>query len=162
MNNAKLSILLKLSIILIGVCGLSICVLWYPYSISLTSVGSIMHGTVNTTMFWCQLSFYWATSIPCFYILVMCWKIVNKFRTQDTIFEIKFSNDFMKISKILLIDNGLFFIGNIVFVCLGWNVFAILYLMLSVICIAICVAMYFLAKIINDGIKYKEESDGTI
>ena len=162
MNNAKLSVLLKISIILIGVCGLSICALWYPFSIYYTPDVSIWDGIVSETMFWCQLSFYWATSIPCFYILVKCWKIVDKFRTHDTIFEIKVANDFMKIAKILLIDNALFFVGNVIFICLRWNVFAVLYLILSIVCIAICVSMYFLAKIINDGIKYKEESDGTI
>lgn len=163
MDSTKINIVLRISIIIIALCGVAMCAFWYPFSVSLTTI-----GTVNATptleqniKIWAQLSFYWITSIPCFFVLVLMWFITIIFKKEGF-----FSGRVIKIARIeiltLLVDLAIFLIGNIVFVILGWNNFAIIYFLITVIGLVVVGLLCLFINIIKKGIQMQEEIEGTI
>lgn len=163
MNSNKITIVLRISIIIIALCGAVMCAFWYPFSISLTAIG-VTNATPTleqTIKFWVQLVFYWFVSIPCFFILALLWYMSVIFNKEGF-----FSEKIIKATKIeiitLLIDLAIFLIGNIVFAILGWNDFAIIYYLITVIGLVVVGFFYVFIYIIKKGIQMKEEIEGTI
>lgn len=163
MNSNKITIVLRISIIIIALCGSVMCAFWYPFSISLTAIGvtNVTPTLEQTIKFWVQLVFYWFVSIPCFFILALLWYMSVIFNKEGF-----FSKKIIKATKIeiitLLIDLAIFLIGNIVFVILGWNDFAIIYYLITVIGLVVVGLFYVFIYIIKKGIQMKEEIEGTI
>ena len=151
------------SIVIIALCGLTVCALWYPYSFSLIKIGLLGSELSELTSIqsWGLLSFYWAVSIPCFVILIIAWKISVYIKTEQ-LFTIKVANMIKLCALILLIDLGIFLIGNIIFLLLKINDFAIIYFFLIigglVLSILLSVLSYYVAK----AAELKEISDGTV
>ena len=163
MNSNKITIVLRISIIIIALCGAVMCAFWYPFSISLTAIG-VTNATPTLEQiikFWVQLVFYWLVSIPCFFILALLWYMSVIFKKEGF-----FSEKIIKATKIeiitLLIDLAIFLIGNIVFAILGWNDFAIIYYLITVIGLVVVGLFYVFIYIIKKGIQMKEEIEGTI
>lgn len=153
----------RFSIVIIELCGLTVCALWYPYSFSLIKIGLLGSELSELTSIqsWGLLSFYWAVSIPCFVILIIAWKISVYIKTEQ-LFTIKVANMIKLCALILLIDLGIFLIGNIIFLLLKINDFAIIYFFLIigglVLSILLSVLSYYVAK----AAELKEISDGTV
>ena len=153
----------RFSIVIIALCGLTVCALWYPYSFSLIKIGLLGSELSELTSIhsWGLLSFYWAVSIPCFVILIIAWKISVYIKTEQ-LFTIKVANMIKLCALILLIDLGIFLIGNIIFLLLKINDFAIIYFFLIigglVLSILLSVLSYYVAK----AAELKEISDGTV
>lgn len=153
----------RFSIVIIALCGLTVCALWYPYSFSLIKIGLLGSELSELTSIqsWGLLSFYWAVSIPCFVILIIAWKISVYIKTEQ-LFTIKVANMIKLCALILLIDLGIFLIGNIIFLLLKINDFAIIYFFLIigglVLFILLSVLSYYVAK----AAELKEISDGTV
>ena len=153
----------RFSIVIIALCGLTVCALWYPYSFSLIKIGLLGSELSELTSIqsWGLLSFYWAVSIPCFVILIIAWKISVYIKTEQ-LFTIKVANMIKLCALILLIDLGIFLIGNIIFLLLKINDFAIIYFFLIigglVLSILLSVLSYYVAK----GAELKEIGDGTV
>ena len=143
MSKRSLSILSKLTIIVIAICGLCICGFVYPFLVSLNGLGE-----GSEIIMWCELIFYWSSSIPCFAILVLAWIVASTFSTE--LFTGKNARLF-KISAILLLSDAIYFlIGNIVFALLGYNPFAILFFFLVVTALSLSLALgaagYYIAR----------------
>lgn len=153
----------RFSIVIIALCGLTVCALWYPYSFSLIKIGLLGSELSELTSIqsWGLLSFYCAVSIPCFVILIIAWKISVYIKTEQ-LFTIKVANMIKLCALILLIDLGIFLIGNIIFLLLKINDFAIIYFFLIigglVLSILLSVLSYYVAK----AAELKEISDGTV
>ena len=153
----------RFSIVIIALCGLTVCALWYPYSFSLIKIGLLGSELSELTSIqsWGLLSFYWAVSIPCFVILIIAWKISVYIKTEQ-LFTIKVANMIKLCALILLIDLGIVLIGNIIFLLLKINDFAIIYFFLIigglVLSILLSVLSYYVAK----AAELKEISDGTV
>ena len=153
----------RFSIVIIALCGLTVCALWYPYSFSLIKIGLLGSELSELTSIqsWGLLSFYWAVSIPCFVILIIAWKISVYIKTEQ-LFTIKVANMIKLCALILLIDLGIFLIGNIIFLLLKINDFAIIYFFLIigglVLSILLSVLSYYVAK----AAELKEVSVGTV
>lgn len=163
MTAKSLSFWVRFSIVIIALCGLTVCALWYPYSFSLIKIGLLGSELSELTSIqsWGLLSFYWAVSIPCFVILIIAWKISVYIKTEQ-LFTIKVANMIKLCALILLIDLGIFLIGNIIFLLLKINDFAIIYFFLIigglVLSILLSVLSYYIAK----AAELKEISDGTV
>ena len=67
-----------------------------------------------------------------------------------------------RIIFILLIDLFIFLIGNVVFLLLKWNDFAIIYFMITVLGLVFICFLYVGIIIIKKGIELKEDLEGTI
>lgn len=163
MDSTKINIVLRISIIIIALCGVAMCAFWYPFSVSLTTMGTVNAAPTleQNIQIWAQLSFYWLVSIPCFFVLVLMWYFTTALKKEGF-----FSNKVIKIIRIeiltLLVDVVIFLIGNIVFVILGWNDFAIIYFLITVIGLVVVGLLYVFINIIKKGIEMQEEIEGTI
>lgn len=163
MNTKRITIIFRIAIIAIGLCGLLICALWYPFSISLTTMGisTATPTTEQSIRIWTQLVFYWAVSVPCFLILIFTWKVSSALKKGEL-----FSNKIVRLINLeismLLIDLLVFLIGNIVFILLKWNDFAIVYFMITVIGLVVVSLFWIALYVIKRGIEMQEEIEGTI
>ena len=153
MTTKKLSVLLKGGIIVFGVCGILICVLWYPYSIGLTAKNSVEK--------WTQIAFYWLVSIPCFAVLWYAWKLADAVK-KDEVFTKRVANLVKCSMQILFIDICVFLVGNIVFACLGWNELMFVYIGLGAIGLVETSVLLVIAHYIEQAAILREEMEGTI
>ena len=163
MNAVKLSSLLKCAIIALGLCGFLICAAWYPFSISLSVMGVVpAEPTISQSIeMWSQLSFYWAVSIPCFIVLIMAWKTAREVKA-DRAFTPKVAGLIKKSAVLLIVDIVVFVIGNIVFLALRWNDFAIVYFILAAIGLVVVSVLFALFHFLMKAIKLKDETEGLI
>lgn len=153
----------RCSIVIIALCGLTVCALWYPYSFSLIKIDLTYAKLceLTTAQSWGLLSFYYAVSIPCFAILIIAWKISSNIKTEQ-LFTSKVAKMIKLCAVILLIDLGVFFIGNIIFLVLKINDFAIIYFFLVIAGVVLSVFLSVLSHYVAKAAELKELSDGTI
>lgn len=163
MNTFKLSLLVKGAIIALGLCGLFMCVVWYPFSISLSAMGvvSANPSLSQNIELWTQLIFYWVVSVPCFIVLIFAWKITGSIK-NDEVFSYKVINIIKKSATLLVIDIVVFLVGNIIFLAVGWNDFAIVYFMIAVVGLVIVSVLLTLSHFAEKAVELKEETEGLI
>ncbi|MDE6473567.1 MAG: DUF2975 domain-containing protein [Clostridia bacterium] len=165
MNDKKVAWLLRVAIIIVGLFGITVCAFWWPFSISLSAIGidkSLASITGEQMVeFWLQFAFYQAASLPCFVILVFAWLVTNRI-SKGQFFALSTAK-FINISALMLyIDLGIFLIGNLVFMFLNWNTFAIMYYFLAAIGFAVAICMSIIAYFVKRSAELKEETEGII
>ena len=143
MSKHSLTVLSRITIIVIALCGICICGFVYPFLVSLNGLGE-----GSELIMWCELAFYWSSSLPCFAILVLAWLVASTFDTE--LFTRRNARLF-KVSAILLLSDAIYFlIGNIVFAILGYNPFAILFFFLVITALSVSLALgaagYYVAR----------------
>lgn len=166
MNDKFLIMLCRISIIFIFFVGLCVCFWWYPFSISFSIFGitsreisSLVYANQTQAIaFWSQLIFAWLIAIPCFSALVLVFKSVG-YAKCNQFFTKKNAGFFRVIAVMLFIDFMLYITGNIVFMFLGWNPFALLYFVIGVLGIIFALACYFAYRYIDKAASLKEEMD---
>lgn len=146
MTNLKI---IRINLIIIAVIGLLICGIWYPFSISL---GSWINGITNTPSY-IQLIFYWGCSIPCFVILFLLYKVTL---TKGNILN-SFITNLNTSKKILTISLIIFLIGNIFFMVLNQNDFAVLYFIITLLGVAVVSIFNILINSIKYVVSLEEE-----
>jgi len=153
----------RCAIVIIALCGVTVCALWYPFSFSILKVGLISAdlSALTTAQSWVSLAFYWAASVPCFAILAIAWKISARLKT-GRLFTEEVAKMISLCAKILLIDLGVFFIGNAVFLLLNMNDFAIAYFLLIAGGAALTVFLFVLSRYVYKAARLQELSDGTV
>lgn len=163
MKSSLIAVLVRVVIVVLAACGIAICALWYPFSISLSVMGVVeaVPTVTQNIQLWTQLIFYWLVSLPCFTILFMAWLMTNSMKNEA------FFNDrnvkLARISAIILfVDLAVFLIGNIVFVILGWNEYAIIYFILSTIGLGIAILIKVFEQYLKKSVKMQEETEGLI
>lgn len=163
MTTKSLFFWVRCSIVIIALCGLTVCALWYPYSFSLIKIGltNSKLSELTTIQSWGLLSFYWAVSIPCFAILIIAWKISAHIKTEQ-LFTSKVAKMIKLCALILLIDLGAFFIGNIIFLLLKINDFTIIYFFLIIGGLVLSVFLSVLSHYVAKAAELQEISDGTV
>ncbi|MDE6210973.1 MAG: DUF2975 domain-containing protein [Clostridia bacterium] len=165
MNDKKVAWLLRTAIIIVGLFGLTVCAFWWPFSISLSTMGvdsSLSSLTdAQTAEFWSQFAFYMAVSLPCFAILVIAWIVTNRIHNGQ-FFALSTAKLINIAALILYIDLGVFLIGNLVFMFLEWNTFAIIYYFLAAIGFAVAICMSIIAYFVKRSAELKEETEGIV
>ena len=163
MTTKSLLFWVRCAIVIIALCGITVCALWYPYSFSIINIDLTATdlSELTTVQGWGLLSFYWAVSIPCFAILIIAWKISASIKTEQL-----FTNKTAKMIKIcaliLLVDSSVFLIGNVVFLLLKMNDFAIIYFFLIMGGLVLSVLLSALSHYVAKAAELQELSDGTI
>lgn len=153
----------RCSIVIIALCGLTVCALWYPYSFSLFKIGltSSELSELTAAQSWGLLSFYWLVSVPCFAILFFAWKISANIKTER-LFTVQVARRIKICALILLTDSGVFFIGNVIFLLLKINDFAIIYFFLVIGGLILSVFLSALSHYVAKAAELQEFSDGTV
>ena len=158
MTEKALCFWVRCAIVAMAICGVCVCIFWYPYSVSLTT--EKIQGA-KTAAYWLQLTFYWLISLPCFAILFIGWKITTEMKSGSLFLETN-AKAVKTAVQILFTDIAVFLIGNVIFLFLGWNVFAFVYLFIAVIGLIIGVFMAILSHYLYKAAELQEECEGTI
>lgn len=163
MSNKAISILVRLMIAVTFLIGIGICILWYPFSISLTAVGVVNETLTKSQLieFWTQLIFYWCVSLPCFAVLIISWKMPI-FKDLEALCSFKDVKRLKIISYILFADCAVFLIGNLIFLLLKWNDFALVYLAIFIVGIIIAFIFTALAHYAERAAIMREENESYI
>lgn len=163
MTNKYLATVSRCCIVIIALCGLAVCAFWYPFSISLTTVGVVpAQPTLEQNIeFWTQLAFYWLTSAPCFVILLFMWIVTNNI-LRNKFFSKQTTQIIKNCVLILSIDLAVFFVGNVLFSILQWNDFAILYFIIALIGLALVGFAVVMYHYVLQAVTLKEEMELTV
>lgn len=110
---------------------------------------------------WLEIVFYWVCSLPCFFVLVLAWKITSSFK-QGKFFETGSARDISISGWILGVDGLLFIIGNILVYFLKPNGQEFFYLFLGVT--AVCLGIFFivLADYMKKAIALKQDNEAIV
>lgn len=163
MKPVTLAKIAKGSIITFSLIGIIICGFWYPFSISLTTIG--ITDTAPTSQqivrFWVQLIFYWVVSVPCFFVLILFWKISTAIR-YDSVFDNRVSNQIKRCAIILFSDVVVFFVGNSIFAIWKWNSFLLVHFIIGIIGLLFAGFLVILSYYVKKAANLQEMVDGTI
>lgn len=163
MKNSMLAVLVRVVIVVIATCGILVCAFWYPFSISLSVMGVVETEptAAQNIQLWTQLVFYWVVSIPCFAILVLAWLMTNSMK-KEAFFKEK-NVKLTKISAIILFaDLVAFLIGNVVFLILEWNDYAIIYFILFAIGLGGAILIKVFEQYLKKAVQMQEDTEGLI
>ncbi|MDR1094033.1 MAG: DUF2975 domain-containing protein [Clostridiales bacterium] len=155
MSSKSLCFWVRCAIGMIAVCGLCVCAAWYPLGTSFSAL------VASDLAAWCMLAFFWLTSLPCFFILVLSWKISAAIKTGD-FFTARVAKLIKSSALILFIDLGAFFIGNLVFALLQVNVWALAYFFLTIAGLVTAIFMSVLSHYVAKAAELRDLNEGTI
>ena len=158
MTGKALCFWVRCAIIAIAVCGLCVCVVWYPIITELN-----VPLNVEKMQFWAQLVFYWLASLPCFWILIMGWRVTKAIK-EDRLFTNETAKIVKTATQILFIDIAVFFIGNLALLLLKWAWWgiAIIHLFFLIAGLVVGIFMAILSHYLYKAAELQEESEGTI
>ena len=163
MKNTAMSLMVKTCVVLVALLGVLICAFWYPFILSLLTVGpvDVVPTPEQELQFYSMLAFHWITSIPCFIILLLIWQIADDIK-RDTVFHVKTVRRFRGIVCILFVDLIIFIIGNIASFMIGWNDLALAYLCLAVVGLVIMCGFAIASHYVMKATALKEELEGVV
>ncbi len=115
MNQRSLSRWLKAVILGIGICG----IVFYGGVLPAAglNIAAYEQGAFDYC-FWPWLIFLWCSGIPCYGVLVLCWKIAGNIG-RDRSFTVENARAFRMIAYLAAGDGLFFFAGNIVLLFLN-------------------------------------------
>ena len=159
MSQAKLSRSLKIILAGVGVCGIIV------YFAILPTIGADLRDSYPefAGWHWPWMVFLWCTSIPCFLVLALGWKIAANIGA-DRSFSAENARLLQRIAWLAAGDTAFFFTGNVVFLFLNMNHPWILLASL-LICfagVAVTVAAVCLSHLVQKAADLQEQSDLTI
>lgn len=161
MNEKYLSILMRCAILLIGFCGVAICIFWVPVGVSGWLVRDTTWTELQTVEFWVQFAFQWLVSLPCFWLLLLAWRVTADMR-NGRLFVMQNSLRTKQAACVLTMDLLVFLVGHTVFALLQWNQLYILYCFAAVIGLVLVMLLSILSHYLYRAAELQEESDGTI
>lgn len=126
--------------------------------------GNMLAGCPDFTVcFWSWLLFLWATGIPFYAALVLCWRIVSSVGAGDS-FTRKNAERFNRISYLAAFDTIFFFVGDIIFYLLDMShpIFLLLSLIVVFIGVSVAVVSAVLSRLVQKAADLQEQSDFTI
>lgn len=160
MRKSTILIISQVGIIIFALAGIAMCAA-YPFMIAMTTGLMFRPDASEYSVFYIQLIFYWLTSLPCFFILGIAWKITNLVKT-DEIFSKKTAR-LLKISAVILFCDILaFLIGNLIFLFLEWNGFAIVHFTISTVGVVVALFLLVMMHFVESASLLKEETEGII
>ena len=159
MKKKSLSNWLKAIIIGMGFIGLVF------YGLVVPALGNdlVSHYPEYNDAYYLWVVFLWLTAIPCYIVLYLAWKISANIG-KDNSFSKENAVCMKYISMLAAGDSIFFFIGNIVYLVIGFNHPSVVLASLVIVFIgvSIAVAAAVLSHLILKAAQLKEENDLTI
>ena len=159
MKKKSLSNWLKAIIIGMGFIGL----VFYGAVVPALGNDLVSHYPEYNDAYYLWVVFLWLTAIPCYIVLYLAWKISANIG-KDNSFSKENAVCMKYISMLAAGDSIFFFIGNIVYLVIGFNHPSIVLAALVIVFIgvSIAVAAAVLSHLILKAAQLKEENDLTI
>ena len=159
MKQKSLSNWLKAIIIGMGFIGLAF------YGVVVPALGNdlVSHYPEYNDAYYLWVVFLWLTAIPCYIVLYLAWKISANIG-KDNSFSKGNAVCMKYISMLAAGDSIFFFIGNIIYLVIGFNHPSVVLAALVIVFIgvSIAVAAAVLSHLILKAAQLKEENDLTI
>ena len=159
MKQKSLSNWLKAIIIGMGFIGLAF------YGVVVPALGNdlVSHYPEYNDAYYLWVVFLWLTAIPCYIVLYLAWKISANIG-KDNSFSKENAVCMKYISMLAAGDSIFFFIGNIIYLVIGFNHPSVVLASLVIVFIgvSIAVAAAVLSHLILKAAQLKEENDLTI
>ena len=159
MKKKSLSNWLKAIIIGMGFIGLVF------YGVVVPALGNdlVSHYPEYNDAYYLWVVFLWLTAIPCYIVLYLAWKISDNIG-KDNSFSKENAVCMKYISMLAAGDSIFFFIGNIIYLVIGFNHPSVVLAALVIVFIgvSIAVAAAVLSHLILKAAQLKEENDLTI
>ena len=158
-------LIIRAALVLIFLFGIFICVYWYPSNASV-SAGLVLYRPEEIpfnalVIYWSQLAFYWAVSIPCFIVVILGFK-GTMIAGKEGEFSLNTAKLLFKMALILFIASIAFIIGTAVFGILEWNYFSSLYYAIGGVGVGLSGFLYIAYKFMFKVSKIKEDSDSIL
>ena len=159
MTSKTLRILVRVSAVVIAICGSVACFYFLP------SFGRELVNRLpeSAYFYYPWLIFLWVAAAPCFALLVLIWKL-STITKRENVFTLKTARMVKTYAIILYCDVFFFVAGNIIFLILGMN--HIIVLLLSVIIavfgLALAVLVAVLSRYLTKAAALQEEVNNTI
>lgn len=163
MTSKALCFWVRFAIIMIAVCGIGICAIWYPASFSLIDVGFITANLSGLTpiQIWPQLILLWAAALPCFFVLYLVWQISTAVKNEE-FFTFKSAKIIKLIAHILFINLAVFLTGNIIFLILKINDFAFFNFIIIICALVLAIFVSVFSHYVAKAADLKEINEGTV
>jgi len=160
MTQKSLSRWLKAVFLGIGICGL---VLYFSV-LPVMGLNIVAYEDgYYAQCFWPWLIFLWASAVPCYMVLVQCWKIARNIG-KDLSFSMENAKAFRTIAWFAAGDSLFFFLGNIVllFVNCSHPGIALGSMLVVFAGVAVSIAAAGLSHLVQKAASLQEQSDLTI
>ena len=140
-------------------CGIVIYGVMFP----VIGVNMINDYPEFSNWFYPWLIFLWLTSIPCFSVLFLLWKILDNIKNNN-IFSYENARKLKYNSRITIVDTVFFLIGNNVFLVLNMSHPAVLLCSLIIVFAGISISVVFeaLSRLAEKAAQLQEENNLTI
>lgn len=161
MKDRHFCFLMRLAILLITLCGILVCVFGVSIGILEWNFTPQFFTKLNKPELIIQYVFQWIVSLPCFWIMFICWLITNDMREGKLFSKVNVT----RISRSLLtlaIDIIVYVIGYATFAVLGWNKLLVLHLFVAVVGLIFVIALSVISHYLYRATQLQEESDLTI
>lgn len=160
MRQKSLSNWLKFIILGVGICGLVIYLLVVPM---LGQTVAAAEDGLFDRLYWPWLVLIWVTALPCYAALAFGWIIAVNIG-KDRSFSVENARLLKWISGLAAGDAAFFFLGNILYLFLGWSHPGVTLLSLIVVFVgvAISVAAAALSHLVMKAALLQEQSDLTV
>ena len=159
MSSKMLSILMRISVIAMAVCGLFLI----GYLVPVLGASLATEYPEFSSWYLPWLIFLSVISIPCFAVLIFVWLVADAVQSEE-VFTVRTAS-WIKVSAILIFaDTVLFFVGNIIFWFIGLSHPTVLLasLILDIFAITLAVLAATLSRYLTKAALLQEESEGTI
>lgn len=160
MRQKALSNWIKFIIIGVGICGLVVYLMVVPM---LGQTVAAAEDGVFDHLYWPWLVLIWVTALPCYAALAFGWIIAVNIG-KDRSFSVENARLLKWISGLAAGDAAFFFIGNVLYLFLGWSHPGVTLLSLIVVFVgvAISVAAAALSHLVMKATLLQEQEDLTI
>ena len=160
MRQKSLSNWLKFIVVGVGICGLVIYLMVVPM---LGQTIAASEDGFYDRLYWPWLLLIWVTALPCYAALAFGWIIAVNIG-RDRSFSVENARLLKWISGLAAGDAAFFFVGNILYLLLGWSHPGITLLCLIVVFVgvAISVAAAALSHLVMKAALLQEQSDLTV
>lgn len=160
MRQKALSNWLKFIIVGVGICGLVVYLMVVPM---LGQTVAVAEDGVFDHLYWPWLVLIWVTALPCYAALAFGWIIAVNIG-KDRSFSVENARLLKWISGLAAGDAAFFFLGNILYLFLGWSHPGVTLMCLIVVFVgvAISVAAAALSHLVMKAAMLQEQSDLTI
>lgn len=161
MNGKNLCFWMRLSVILLALCGICICVFWYPFSRLLFNSEAGTPDAPGEAGLWAHRTLLWVAAIPCFVVLGLAWKVASAIG-QDQAFTTLTAKTIRTAARILFVDSMGYLVLNLALLPLGGFLFMGVHFFFILVGLVISVLAAILSHLVQKAALIREENEGTI
>ncbi|MBQ9113139.1 MAG: DUF2975 domain-containing protein [Clostridia bacterium] len=154
MTKKSLCYLVRISIIAVALCGLFICLCAYPFGVALNGLDA------TEPEMWIQMVFYWISALPCFAILGIGWRMSSSLKGE--FFTHKNARMLERAGYLLFCDAVFYLAGNVGFMIIGQNIFAIFSFMMVAFALVVSLAFFAAGHYVARAASLREENESYI